>query len=297
MKLTLTFNSPQPEPLPPLMNFIGVGISNDPSEVLRANELRALTLWDFTTDLIPTQPLANNINYRLTGWGQYNNGTYTPSTNSTTKLRNLDTNAFLNVNHIISSSDLPTDLNAGKYGIRFSDMYNYSDPYYYYFEFLRISDNRKIIIHVYRGSEKRIFPTGVMNKVYQIPPDTLTPLSIEDMFDNFDWFDPQFAYLQQEIGEPVSMSLEQFYGEIAAHKYLKAYFLRDDYTSYYPFGASVPNLVLNGGPVFFGQALDYNLINSGQVLIDTIGMSSGQQISLYIGIEGILSLKIHFDVS
>lgn len=300
MKLTLTFNSPQPEPLPPLMNFIGVGLANSPSAVHRPLEVRGLTLWDFTTDLIPTQPLLNNITYRLTGWGQYNNGVYTPSTNSTTRLRDLSTNAFLSVGHYVTPSDLHTDLNSGKYGIRYSDMQNYSDPYYYYFIFNRGSDNRKIIIHTYKGSDKRNFPTGVMNKLYQIPPDTLTPLSIENMFDNFDWFDPDFVSLQtaiQTIGEPVSLSLEQFYGEIAANKYLKAYFLRQDYRSNYAFGETVPNLMLNGGPVFYGQALDYNLINSGQVLVNTMGMTIGQHIDLFIAFGGILSLKIHFDIT
>lgn len=303
MKLTMNIVGTPVVQEPPMINFIGVGTKytlNPSWNLIRMDGVRPLTLWDMTTDLLPIQPLVNNDTYKLVQWGNYNNGTYTPSPLPKTVLYDRHTLDFVNVGTEISGSDLYTSLDDTnmRYFVYFTDMYSDGYPYYYFLRFLRSSDQREIYIHFYKGTKKHTYPTITNGKFHTIPFDTIVPLNLQEMFDNFDYFDTDLISLIStvaEIGEPVTQTLQQLYGEIAPDKFLKVYMLNDNYSPTYGI-QEVERLTINGLPVYYGQALNYNQATSGSILINTMGLAKGDRLEYHFGIEGVLNIKIHCKV-
>lgn len=300
MKLTMNIVGTPVVQQPPLINFIGVGVAYPPNPswvLIRDKEFRPLTLWDMTTDLLPIQPLVNNDVYKLIQWGDYNNGTYIQSPDQNTVLYDDNTSSYVPVGTDINGSDLYTSLDGTnmRYFVNFSDMYPNGYPNYYYLRFLRISDSREIYIHFYKGTEKVTYPTITNDKSYTIPPNTIVPLNLQEMFSNFDYNDPYLIDLLStvdEIGEPVTQTLQQLYGEIAPDKFLKVYMLNNGYSPTYGI-QEVERLTINGLPVYYGQALNYNQATSGSILINTMGLAQGDKLEYHFGIEGVVNIKIH----
>ena len=304
MKLTMNIVGTPVVQLPPLINFIGVGIYYPPNPsliLIREKEIRPLTLWDMTTDLLPIQPLVDNDLYKLIEWGDYNNGTYIPSSDPKTVLYDDNASDYVFVGTDVNGSDLYTTLDDTnmRYFVSFTDMYPHGYPNYYYLRFLRGSDDREIYIHFYKGTEKVTYPTMTYEKTYSIPPGTITPLNIQEMFDRFDYNDPYLTDLLStinEIGEPVTQTLQQLYGEISTDKFLKMYVLKPSYTPVYGI-EPVPRLSINGNPLYYGQALNFNQVTNGSVLIDTVGLNIGDSLVFNFGIEGVINIKIHCRVA
>lgn len=300
MKLTMNIIADPVVQQPPMINFIGVGVAYPPNPswvLIRDKSVRPLTLWDMTTDLLPIQPLVNNDTYELIQWGDYNNGTYTPSSVTNTVLYDGNSSSYVPVGTEIYGSDLYTTLDDTnmRYFVNFTDMYPYGYPNYYYLRFLRTSDSREILIHFYKGTEKVIYPTMTYEKDYSIPPNTIVPLNLQEMFDNFDYSDPYLIDLLsmiEEVGEPVTQTLQQLYGEISTDKFLKMYVLKPSYTPVYGI-EPVPRLSINGNPLYYGQALNFNQVTNGSVLIDTVGLNVGDSLVYNFGIEGVINIKIH----
>lgn len=300
MKLTMNIVGEPIVQEPPLINFIGVGAGYPPNPswvLIRDKEFRPLTLWDMTTDLLPIQPLVNNDEYKLFQWGDYNNGTYIPSPNPNTVLYDNNASSYVPVNTEIYGSDLYTSLDGTnmRYFVNFTDMYSDGYPNYYFLRFLRSSDQREIYIHLYKGTKKVTYPTITNDKSYTIPSDTVVPLNFQEMFSNFDYFDPYLTDLLstiEEIGEPVTQTLQQLYGEIAPDKFLKMYLLKSSYTPVYGI-EPVPRLSINGNPLYYGQAINFNQATGGSILINTIGIAPGDKLEYHFGIEGVVNIKIH----
>lgn len=300
MKLTMNIIAPPVVQQPPLINFIGVGAYYPPNpswDLIRDKDYRPLTLWDMTTDLLPIQPLVNNDTYELIQWGDYNNGTYIPSPATNSVLYDDNTSSYVPVGTEINGSDLYTTLDTTnvRYFVNYTDMYSDGYPNYYYLKFLRSSDQREIYIHFYKGTKKVVYPTMTYEKDYSIAPGTIIPLNIQEMFDGFDYNDPSLTGLLsmiEEIGEPVTQTLQQLYGEISTDKFLKMYVLKPSYTPVYGI-EPVPRLSINGSPLYYGQALNFNQVTNGSVLIDTVGLTSGDKLEYHFGIEGVINIKIH----
>lgn len=300
MKLTMNIVGEPVVQEPPLINFIGVGVAYPPNSswiLIREKEYRPLTLWDMTTDLLPIQPLVNTDLYKMVEWGDYNNGVYTPSTDPKTVLYDDNISNYVSVGDEINGTDLYTSLDDTnmRYYVNFTDMYPDGYPNYYYLRFLRGSDNKEIYIHFYKGTTKVTYPTMTYEKTYSIAPGTVTPLNIQEMFDGFDYNDPTLIDLLstvEEIGEPVTQTLQQLYGEIAPDKFLKMYVLKPSYTPVYSV-EPVPRLSINGNPLYYGQALNFNQVTNGSVLIDTVGLNVGDKLEYHFGIEGAINIKIH----
>lgn len=300
MKLTMNIIADPVVQQPPMINFIGVGAEYPPNPswvLIREKGVRPLTLWDMTTDLLPIQPLVNNDTYKLIQWGDYSNGTYIPSPVQNTVLYDDNTSSYVPVGTEINGSDLYTTLDETntRYFVNFTDMYSDGYPNYYFLRFVRSSDDREIVIHFYKGTKKVTYPTMTYEKDYSIPPNTIVPLNLQDMFDNFDYSDPFLIDLLstiEEIGEPVTQTLQQLYGEISTDKFLKMYLLKPSYTPVYGI-EPVPRLSINGSPLYYGQALNFNQVTNGSVLIDTVGLNIGDSLVFHFGIEGVINIKIH----
>ena len=306
MKLTMNIVAPPVVQQPPLINFIGVGLEYPPNPawvLIRNTKSRPLTLWDMTTDLLPIQPLVDNDVYKLIQWGDYNDGTYMPSPLQNTVLYDNNISNYVSVGTDINGSDLLLSLDDtntyARYSVDYNDMYPYGYPNYYYLKFLRTSDSREILIHFYKGTEKVIYPTMVNEKSYTIPPNTIVPLNLQEMFDNFEYYDQYLLNLlssANEIGEAVTQTLQQLYGEISTDKFLKVYVLDDAYHIDYGI-KEVDRLSINGLPVYYGQAINYNQATSGSILINTMDLRPGDTLEYYFGIEGVINIKIHCRVA
>lgn len=300
MKLTMNITGDPIVQSQPLINFVGVGVeynSQSPFTLIRNEGVRPLTLWDMTTDLLPIQPLINTNFYKVVEWGNYNNGIYTPSINNQTILYDNNTSNYVTVGSEIQGVDLYTSLDSTnmRYFVNFTDMYVDDVPYYYYIKFLRDPDGSEIIIHFYKGTAKEAYPTINYEEEFTISEGTITPLNIQEMFNIFNYNDTNFDSIISainEIGEPVSISLQQLYGEIASNRFLKMYLLNSNYDSTYTI-TPVDRLTINGQPVYYGQAINFNQATNGSILINTVGLSVGSKLEYHFGIEGVINIKIH----
>lgn len=279
------------------VNYIGLGYQeNVPPNmlVLRPSQIRPLTLWDFTTDIQPVSDFDPNEDYKIIEWGNIDETGLIPSVNPTTFIRTAT--GFLSVGDSILPTKLTTDLeNNPDYYIVYQDL-NYNSPEYYYVKVnLGSNPDKVLILKFYTGSAKQhIFPSATEIENHIIPSESIIPIDISTMFDNFNWNDPYVTSpvgLIDEVGEIATEDMVGMFGELNPNKYLKGYVLDKDYNKTYPGLIRVPRLTLYGRDVFYGQAISYNDLTNGSLLLDTQGLKDPYELTL--GLEGIVNCKIH----
>lgn len=286
-------------------NFIGVGsyFGTTANTIFRNEGRRVLTAWDFTTDLIPKQEF--NIaseQVKILEWGNYGYGTYTPNGSTTVIYDGLNNN-YVAVGQEMDINELGFNLESGRYYIDYTDMYiDTIVDHYWYMKFFLSSDVDKIhTIHFYKGSKKVAYPSIDNIKTYQVSPNTVVPILMAEMFDNFEYYDPDMISIAETetalLNEAIASSLEQYYGGIAPDKFLKINLLNGNSDSAYSAYESIPRLTYMGQPVYYGQSLSYKDIQNGGLLLNTEGLNVGDYYELNIAIEGTVNIKLHIQIS
>lgn len=279
------------------VNYIGLGTQETvPSgtAIFRASQLRPLTLWDFTTDIQPVSDFDPTEKYTILEWGTIDETGLIPSGSNTTFVRTPA--GFMNVGDTILDQKLTTDLeNNPDYFLLYSD-FNYNSPEYYYLKVCFTSNPDKVLIlKFYTGSQKQhIFPSAIEIDNYTIPSESIIPIDISQMFNNFNWNDPYVTDeigLINEVGEIATADMANMFGELNTNKYLKGYVLNASYDIAYQGLVEVPRLTLYGRKVYYGQAISYNDLSNGALLLNTIGLKDPYELTL--GLEGIVNCKIH----